>query len=296
MTKLYKRICEVEIRPDSGQPVSLDMSSRYSTSNLRVSFSVRKTIKSSANTAEINLYNLAAMTRGNIETDGDSVSLVAGYDEIRGQIYLGDIDEITHVKNGSDIITKITCGDGLKAIKAAKLQKTYAPKLPKINLLEDILASMEGVAKGAWNIFTESDNRTQSELERTGKTKWKRLSSKFAGAFSASGYSKKIMDDFCNANNLDWFIDNGNLNIIDKGVPLNDKFIITPQSGLIGSPEKTKDGVKFQSLLIPALTVGGLVEIKSMFVNGDFRLEEITMSGDNYGGQFACDCTCKALK
>ena len=296
MTALYNRICEVEIRPASGQPVSLDMSNQYSTSNLRVTFSVRKTVKSSANTAEINIYNLAPTTRGNIETEGESVSLVAGYNEIRGQIYLGDIDKITHAKDGADIITELSCGDGLKAIKNSRLSKTYMPKMPKINLFEDILASMEGVAKGAWNIFTESDNVTQEEFERTGKTKWKRLSDKFSGAFSVNGYSKKIMDEVCAANNLEWFIDNGVLNITDKGVPFTEKYIISPTSGLIGSPEKTKDGVKFQSLLIPSLTVGGLVEIQSQFVNGDFRIEELNMSGDNYGGDYNCDCTCKALK
>ncbi len=85
---------------------------------LDIEFSVKGSSATSANTAEITIYNLSQETRGAIKSDQD-VSLRAGYVGDAGDLFIGYVKAVTEQRDQGDLKTKITA-----------LTKAYAAGLP----------------------------------------------------------------------------------------------------------------------------------------------------------------------
>ena len=73
---------------------------------------------------------------------------------------------------------------------------------------------------------------------------------------------------------------------------MNDIIVISPSSGLIGSPKEKggDEGIEFTCLLIPKIKPGGLVRIQSKSINDYFRVDSVVYKGDTYGNDWICQC------
>lgn len=92
-------------------------------------------------------------------------------------------------------------------------------------------------------------------------------------------------------NGCDWSIEGGLLNIIPATHTLPSEAVFLSQdTGMVGSPEDTGDGLEIKCLLNPALRCGGLVEIKSIlsFFDGQYKITNLKMSGDALSGDWLC--------
>ena len=99
-----------------------------------------------------------------------------------------------------------------------------------------------------------------------------------------SGDIKDYLKHVAKNNDANWHILDGNLNILPKNKILNDSegFVLSEQTGLINSPEKTDDGLRVTCLLNPKLNIGSLVRIQSILseYDGDYKITQLTHSGD----------------
>ena len=75
---------------------------------------------------------------------------------------------------------------------------------------------------------------------------------------------------------------------------LGTSVVLSPQTGLIGSPEKgTKNTIKMRSLIIPDLVPGRQVILKSRHMSGNFRVERAEFKGDTASNDWYVDLTCR---
>jgi hypothetical protein len=67
-----------------------------------------------------------------------------------GVIFKGAIRDVEHVREGPNIKTVISCGDGDKALRAATTSKSYPAGTKVTEVFEDISKELEakGIAKG----------------------------------------------------------------------------------------------------------------------------------------------------
>ncbi|MGG7074322.1 hypothetical protein U5B43_08740 [Campylobacter sp. 9BO] len=233
--------------------------------NLQVSFSIEKTITDEPNTAKIEIYNLTAQNR-NLLTSGvfNKAILSAGYAEPR-ILFAGDINKAHTTRNDLDFISVLECGDGQTDYSKAKIHTTLKAGVKDSDIVNMCVKNMTSKKGGV-------DLPKDKALPR---------------CKVLSGDIKDYLKVVAKNNNANWHILDGNLNILPKDKVLNctEGFVLSEETGLIGSPEKTDDGIKLICLLNPKLNIGSLVRVKSIMseYDGDYKITRLTHNGDFLG-------------
>lgn len=255
-------------------------------SALRCVFKVKKSLKAEPNTAEIKVYNLSESSRRILEAASKlSVRLEAGYESTgTSQLYLGEARSAwTSWLPDQSCETTITTGDSEKEIQESRIHVSVGAGVPP-----DV--ALTAIAR-ALNVGEGNVAQALATLKAKG------VAAMFGPGTAISGSAARELTDFCRSAGLEWSVQDGKLQILDKGRALNALAVeLGPDSGLIGSPtidfaasSKTNKGgvyVKARALLIPELTPGRKVSFKSKAVSGGYRIEEVEYVGDSHGGDW----------
>ncbi|MEK9497051.1 hypothetical protein V2H77_11410 [Photorhabdus sp. P32] len=246
--------------------------------NLRVAFEVSKTITSEPNPATIRVYNLNQSHRNLITSKTyNKISLAIGYEELR-VIYTGDIIEVVTLRDDLDFIIELTCGDGYEAYTGALVNKTLKAGATDADILAEATKSM----KAGNGVIDLPKDRA---LPR-GKV--------------LTGNARDVMHKIARNNGADWSVQDGNMVVLPKNKVLadNEGFVLSQETGMIGSPEKTDDGLQITCLCNPALRIGGLIRIRSIIpeYNGDYKITELEHSGDFMSDDWNTLITCTGGK
>jgi hypothetical protein len=253
--------------------------------DMRIQFSITKTLKKEPNTGEIRITNLSPSRRASLQKKGVKVRLEVGYkDTGLTQIFSGDVRTIDHVRMGADWETVMQLGDGERAWQFARVNESFAPGTPKSEVVRRLADSL-GVDAG---------NVAKQIADITGT---------FDQGFAASGSASRAFDQVIRAVDLEWSMQDGALQLLRPDQALDATVPdITPTSGLIGSPEmgtpptKGKPAlVKFDALLTP-VKPGSKVKLKSDRYDGYVKVVGVEFTGDTRGGAWYSKIAGEVLK
>lgn len=230
---------------------------------LRIAFSVNRDEKRTPNNAEIRIYNLnPAAAQALAHADQVSVSLEAGYVDDVGQIFLGDLRSAKTRREGGDLVTTISGGDGESAIRAARINRTFPAGTPVSAVLKG-LADALGVGKG------------NSAAAGAG------LSGRLAKARTLSGLCYDEIEAFCRTQGLRWSVQDSALQIRVEGQPVLPSTgpLLRRDTGLIGEPEVEKNATvaRFASAVSSAKI--GSSKAKGTVVSGTCLLRPSLIPG-----------------
>lgn len=248
--------------------------------NLHVTFEVSKNAnnKKTGNSASIEIYNLSDATLKKFETEFLACEFYCGYVHTGIQrLVAGEVVQCSTQKQGKDRVTQLLLGEGYVALNQQYLKSTVPAGKTVSDVIEEIRKQMPGVVRGAY----------------TGAN----LSNPVIYGYPLHGTPKQMLEEICNAYELEYRVDRGALYIADEG-GLTDKskttaFVLNKKTGLIDIPfyvspvvktvkgsKVRKDGVQFKALLNPLIVPGALVKIESETINGYFKVT----STRHYGG------------
>lgn len=237
---------------------------------LTMSFDIQKTISSEPNPAFFTLTNLSQSTR-NLITDKKYNRLMfnAGYQDDLRTLYIGYIDEVENKKEGTDIVTMMTCTDGSKDYRDARVSVTVAKGATDQEIVKQVAGSMPNTQKG-------TEQYTKERKLPRGKT--------------LVGNARDILTQVAKNQDADWSIQDNRLVMLPKKNALaNDEgFIISEDTGMIGSPQKVSDGLEVRCYLNNVMRVGQLCRVESMLpeYTGDFKILKLQMKGSNKGNDW----------
>lgn len=251
--------------------------------NLRVQFKVKKDLDKSPNTAEINITNLSEKTRSALQTKGARVILQAGYRNALGTIFVGDARTIDHTREGSDWVTKIQCGDGERGMQHARVSESFGPGV-KVPGVVTTLADALGFDIG------DSVAKLAPVANK-----------QFVNGYSAYGRASTELDKILRAHGFTWSVQDGRIQILRPGDTNTERIILlTPESGLIGSPEfsapekaKKSPVLKFKALLQSEIRPGGRLAFQSERHRGTHKVMKVAHSGDTAGGDWYTEGECE---
>jgi len=256
--------------------------------DIKIAFDVGKSISSTQNYARIQIWNLTESHRNSMGKELDNITLEAGYMPPTGGgnvgiIFKGQIRDVEHKREGPDIITEISCGEGDKAFRKATISKSYKAGTEVKEVVEDIYKELEkeGVDRGEWK-FPE-------DLP------------KFKRPYTVCGSCKREMDTLSRSKDFYWSVQNGALEIIPSDGFVGSVILVTPQTGLVGTPTITDNGIKVIALLNPAIRPNRPVRVESDTLemnaeNGEYRVSECVYSGDNREGDFIVSIVGESIK
>ena len=246
---------------------------------LRIIFTIKKSMENSPSTASIKVYNLSKEKWNSLTSKHKEmrVTLYAGYLNNLTMLYSGDVTNASYTREGTDWVGSIETGDGAMANSDAFVNVSCEENSGILNAANTMLESFN---KNGVNI--ENAKTALSGMIGSIKT--------YAGRVF-NGSASKELEDLCQTNGHRMYVNNSELKIIPYDSPDSDKAIhLTPLNGLIGSPKELKEGIAFDTLLIPGMDIGSLVAIDSYEINGAYTINNIEYKGDTFGGEWGCKC------
>lgn len=241
----------------------------------RIQFKIDKTLEKQPNTSQIVVTNLAPTTRSALQKKGVKVLLEAGYRETGlSRIFVGDARTVDHKREKADWSTIIKLGDGERAWRFARVSESFSPGTRASDVIKKV-ARASGLDLG--NVDAQAD----------------KIGAIFDQGYVLAGSALRALDKLATSFGKVFSVQDGQLQILDPyealDLPIPE---ITPETGLVGSPEMgtpAKPGqpalVQFTSLLI-STKPGAKVKLKSERYDGFVLVQKCSFEGDTHGGNW----------
>jgi len=219
--------------------------------DLRVSFEITKDLFGVPNLARINIYNLSKDTRAQIEDEFEAIVFNIGYKGNVQNVFIGEIRNVSHARQGVDFITTLFCGDGDKTYRNGFVSFSLENAATTEQILDTILEQTPELVKGFVGGLDETAKREDG--------------------IAMSGNFSEVMDKLAAETKSDWSIQDGKIQLLGYDAE-NDRpiIVISSSTGMISSPTITELGVEVQSLIEPQVVPGQIIEIKSEATNLQF--------------------------
>lgn len=255
---------------------------------LRASFRVeKKRASKNPNTMTLDLYNTNKSTAALAQQKDAAIVLKAGYagDVTLPVLYSGDIFTAYQSRRAADHILHIECGTAVQKLKTSRIKISKSGGGSMKDALTDALKQLGLPVK---NLSLE-----------------KIVDFLFDNGISVEGDAKSIMDQITKSLNSDWWIDDGEVNVIPRTDATNEiAFVLNKNTGLVGIPakarvdigtkenEKDKEGWNFRALLNASIRPGRLCQIESEFTERKVFVAEAvncTYTCDTHGQEWYVD-------
>ncbi len=247
---------------------------------LRVAFSIEKTLESTPNRCTVQVWNLSADSRAELQRDRIQVSLRAGYGGQLAQLFVGDLTASRTRVEGADMITELTLGDGRRAHRHARVTKSFKAGASALEVLKETAQSM-GLAM---------PNSADSARE---------LQTKYASGVVVSGLSSAEMSRILRAQGMTWSVQDGQLQVLPvNGAETVEAILVSTDTGMVGVPQY---GVPEDDGKPPVLTIsklidpgalpapGRLILVDAREVSGLHVVRKVVHTGDTGGAAWQSD-------
>lgn len=268
--------------------------------DLRIQFSIEKNDGIQFNSATIIIYNLPENTRNVLakphplnESMVDpiiTVFLKAGYVGEDVQIIGGDLMFATNERAGPDWITILELRSGFNVASKSEIDLTIADKTPARTVAGRLLAPLR--------IDVSYTNAAEEALKN-----------QKVAAYSTSALSFRAAHEFLDRYGLEFTIEEDGQGVVYVGGRSRDpdsgktaENTISPQSGLVGTPQVTSTGVNVRSLLRPRMrllqkffveseTISSTLRGGGAQLTNEYHIIRITHIGDTRGDDWHTEIT-----
>ncbi len=236
-------------------------------SNLRCVFCVEKIANSTSNYAEVAIYNLSPETEALIVKEGMRIIIEAGYQgylqaqqqgaaqqvitpKQYGVIFDGEVIQPIRDREDNNVDYKLTlvCLDGDSFLNNNIVRMTVNAGLNQRQFVNQIASA----ALTLTEIGRISPDLSTQALPR-GKVFF--------------GMPKKYLRDIARDNSANFWVDDGQIYIAKATDEApGETIVLSPETGLVGVPQQTQDGVAFKCLLNPAIKLMSMVKIDNSIV------------------------------
>lgn len=235
--RLWLRKVGLVIGQDDGKGVDV--------SSLRITFAGKKGDNETPNSCEIKVYNLAPETRTRITREYTRVYLSAGYESNYGLIFSGNVvgQPRTYRENGLDTVLELVVADGDEAYNFAVVNTTLAAGCTAADQVRATQNAFAAHGTGGGYI----PELGGGALPR-GKVMF--------------GMARKYARNVAKNTGCSWSIQDGGMTMVPfSGYVPGEAVVLTSETGLIGTPEQTADGIKVRCLINPRIRVGGRIKL-----------------------------------
>lgn len=219
-------------------------------------FTVERNNLATANTGELELFNLGEDTRQRIFKDRFDVSLkwrlalYAGYGIDLYLVLSGNIHEAYSYKQGPDWHTKISVFDGAQAFQNGFVSQSIAAGAQKPDTIRAIAATLDGIQVGFLGQYAQGESKRSEVL---------------------FGPTREVLATQTNGN---WFIDNGTLHVSGDYEYDGSDTIDLDREQLLATPQRRDASLEVSILFYPQARVNILAVLNSLYpiYNGTYKV------------------------
>lgn len=233
-------------------------------SEMRFTFDVMNADAQSPNNATIKVYNLSTQTVKRLRaTQYARVVLRAGYQGLDGIIFSGDIKQFQDGReSATDTFLTIFAGDGDIGFNFGFLSKSLPAGSNAANHIKEARQAM-----GFGELYVPALAESAPGLAR-GKAMF--------------GMARDLMRTAADSIRSTWSVQNGKVQVIplDSYLP-REAVVLNAQTGMLGVPQQTDQGISVRTLINPRIEVGALVRLNNKDIT-----QRVQADGSAYGVPF----------
>ncbi len=255
MPRQWIRKVSLLVGADSGEGLDLG--------EFRITFRVAQWDVSTPNTMVARVYNLKRETVNRIRGEFNRVVLRAGYEGGFGTIFSGTIRHTRAVwESATERVIEIYAADGDLAYNWSVVNTTLAAGATS----QDVVgAATSAFAQNGVVVGASPDLRLQV----------------YPRGVAVYGMARDVLTDELSGLSMGWSIQNETCQIVERdGYIPGEAIVINAQTGMVGAPELTEDGIIVNCLLNPNLRVAGRVKLNNESIQGfryDLRYTALNM-------------------
>lgn len=249
MTILQPHIVQVAVGPPGA--VGREWDQRF-----YITGEVKKTNGSTPNEAKVEIYNLSPASLQFLETPNMVLQVRAGL-TIPSTLFYGDIvkggvkTKIAHPNQ----VTTITAKDGKRTFQTAYFTASYPAGTTRTQILTDALAA-NAVPLGYVGTLPERV---------------------YQAAVAFADPLPDVLDELYEGEEAEWSLQGGAFTLLPDALPTpGNAVLVSAQTGMIGSPERTDKGAKVKTTQLGAFAPGKPFTIQSKLINGEYRTVSAT--------------------
>ena len=247
--------------------------------DIRIQFSVTKTISGALNELDLSVTNLKESTRNRIRGHLTRVEIKAGY--LEGEraglrlVSTGGVMSSIPVRSGPDIVTNVTVLDGLGGTTRGVYRRSFGGNVAVNEVIKDIAKSMPGVELGKVDI--------PGKLGASGRT--------------FSGRAAELLDKLADQWGFSWSVQDGVFQAIEDTRSFSTIHVLSYRDGslrevrpLLSGPMQIQTGVEIVGALNPDIRPGERVRVESSVnksLDGTYTVHEHDLAGDTHGDEWS---------
>jgi hypothetical protein len=264
--------------------IDIDASRGVALNALRVVFSVTRDVKRHPNSCEVRIYNLTRTHQAALAQAPEvRVRLEAGYVGDLGTIFDGDLRSARSLRQGTDVVTSVSGGDGATKIRTARINKTFTAGTPVATVIAELGKAL-GVGAGNLKDFAGAQLRSGSKT--------------LTRPLTLHGPVFDELEHVTRSCGLRWSVQDSALQLREAGLPVGDRQgpLLRSDTGLIGQVEvetvvagaekakgvvKTNKALQAQGFGAGTTKVTGVCLLRPDLIPGvPFRVESEAFTGN----------------
>lgn len=254
---LPPRLVEVRVGPPGGAGKSWK-------DPLFIEFEVPRTSGRAPSKSKAKLHMLGPDSLQWLDQPGMLLYILAG-EGVSQQLFAGDIasNGVKTKKTGPNWVTTIDAADGRRKYRDTIFSKSYPPGITLDVILADLITAL-GIPLAYKSSLLPPVT--------------------FAGGWAFSGRARDALSELLDPIGASWSIQNGSLQILAALEPApGNAILISPNTGMHGSPERSDKGVVVTTTLTPAMAPGLPFTLQSIFVTGSYKATTVLHKGNSRG-------------
>lgn len=290
MSDQYLRVCSLIVGDPTGEAMDLF--------ELHIRFSILNGDVQTPKTANIRVYNVAPETARRAQKEFTQVVLQAGYEGAAGVIFSGQVKQVrVGRENATDTFIDILAADGDMAYNQAALNQPLAAGWTPDDVRNACLTAMKPFGITAGQMAPLPDIKAPRGCVLYGP---------------ARDYLRELADTY----GMSWSIVLGQLQMLPISGFLGGGAIeLTSESGLIGLPQQTLDGIMVKCLINPLIRPGCQIRLDNASLqeakistsisyvdtrptydtDGNYKVWAVAVNGDTRGQDWTMDLVCTGV-
>lgn len=291
MADILQRDRQYILRVGQGKGTGIEIT------GLNISFSISKNgdNKKKTNKANVKIYNLSEEHQKYLEASFVEVELSVGHSQAGlYRIFAGQATVVGTEKNGTETVTDIQVDTLYTTLNHKTVSKTAPPGVSIKGVIESLAKEIPDVTRVVFS--------------------GKKISKTFIDGYPMVGSPRQILNDLCEAYEIDWQIDDTILYIQDAGTSYmldnSRAFLISETTGLIERPyfdqiekqrgkkdklRKARNGVRLKIVMNPALVAGSIIKIEYASFTGYYKIERLKHNGEYLGDTWETELYCGTI-
>jgi len=267
--------------------------------NLMINFDIKKSVKDAVSTGTIEVNNVSRKTFEFLtdEVENLQVELEVGHSsaENRERIFFADIIDINFDNRRNGTILEINAEEGLYLGKLGVLNKSYPPNTKMTEIVSDCKSVLTGLGLSDlkyFKVFSDLNKERNKAAKSVGNAGQDIIAETilpngFTANESVLGVLNRLLRD---KYNYKIYMSNNNLIIAHPGAEIEDLgLVLSPKTGLIGSPKIINGRLKAKALIQPKAKLGSRIYVKNEDIDSEFIIDDIAYSGSSLSGDYCME-------